>query len=160
MLIANCGQRPSRSSLGFGGIGPPSVAPRFTGQLTSPLPKCSKRRRRPGPGCVQLSSTSSRGMAVTFSKRVERTSRHFCGRPFFKSRCPPRRLARRKRPSHCPRARPAMEEAARAQLLDQARSNLASKPPQTDAPRNATRSLSWRVSPERLKLAEPVRKSR
>jgi hypothetical protein len=46
------------------------------------------------------------------------------------------------------------------QLFAQARSNLASKPAQTDAPRNATRSLSWRVSPDLLKLAEPVRKSR
>jgi hypothetical protein len=41
-----------------------------------------------------------------------------------------------------------------------ARSNFASKPAQTEGARSATRSLSWRVSPERLKLAEPVRKSR
>ena len=44
--------------------------------------------------------------------------------------------------------------------LPQARSNLASNPVHTDSPRNATRSLSWRVSPDRLKLAEPVRKRR
>ena len=30
----------------------------------------------------------------------------------------------------------------------------------TDAPLSATRSLSWRVSPDRLKLAEPVRNRR
>ena len=41
-----------------------------------------------------------------------------------------------------------------------ARSDLASNPAQTDAPRSATRSLSWRVSPARLKLVEPVRKRR
>jgi hypothetical protein len=89
-------QRRSKSSLGFEKIGPSSGAPRFMGQLTSPLPNCSKRRRRPWLGCAQLSSTSSRGMTATFSKRVVRTSRRFCGRPFFKTRCLPRRLAPRK----------------------------------------------------------------
>ena len=66
------------------------------GPLTSPLSNCLKRRRPPLLGCVQLSSTSSRGMTATFSKRVARTSRRFCGHPFFKSRGPPRRLAPRK----------------------------------------------------------------
>ena len=47
-----------------------------------------------------------------------------------------------------------------SQLLAQARSNLASNPAQTEAPLSATRSLSWRVSPDRLKLAEPVRNRR
>jgi hypothetical protein len=42
------------------------------------------------------------------------------------------------------------------QLLAQARSNLLSNPAQTASPRNATRSLSCRVSPDRLKLAEPI----
>jgi hypothetical protein len=40
------------------------------------------------------------------------------------------------------------------QALPQAPSNFASKPAQTFAPLSATRSLSWRVSPKRLKLAE------
>jgi len=87
------------------------------GPLTSPLSNCLKRRRPPLLGCVQLSSTSSRGMTATFSKRVARTSRRFCGRPFFKSRGPPRRLAPRKEPSHGPHARPAMDEAARLIIL-------------------------------------------
>jgi hypothetical protein len=42
-----------------------------------------------------------------------------------------------------------------SQLLVQARSNLASNPEQTDAPLNATRSLSSRVSPDGLRLAHP-----
>jgi hypothetical protein len=46
------------------------------------------------------------------------------------------------------------------QLLAQARSNLASNAAQTDAPRNTSRSLPYRVSPDRLKLAEPVRRRR
>jgi hypothetical protein len=113
---SNYGGRPSKWSLAWI-IGPPSVAPRFTGQLTSPLSNCLKRRRPPLLGCVQLSSTSSRGMTATFSKRVARTSRRFCGRPFFKSRGPPRRLAPRKEPSHGPHARPAMDEATRLIIL-------------------------------------------
>jgi hypothetical protein len=47
-----------------------------------------------------------------------------------------------------------------SQLLLQARSNLASNPEQTDAPLNATRSLSSRVSPDGLRLAEPVLRRR
>jgi hypothetical protein len=50
--------------------------------------------------------------------------------------------------------------ASRSQLLPQARSNSASNPAHTDAPRSATRSLSCRVSPDREKLAEPVRRRR
>ena len=53
-----------------------------------------------------------------------------------------------------------MKGASRSQLLPQARSNSASNPAHTDAPRSATRSLSCRVSPDREKLAEPVRKRR
>jgi hypothetical protein len=49
---------------------------------------------------------------------------------------------------------------AAALQLPQARSNFASNPAQTDEPLSATRSLSWRVSPDREKLAEPVRKRR
>ena len=37
---------------------------------------------------------------------------------------------------------------------------LASKPAQTVSPRNSTSSLAWCVSPDRLKLAKPVRKRR
>lgn len=37
---------------------------------------------------------------------------------------------------------------------------LGIKQAQTDAPLSATRSLSWRISPDRLKFAEPVRKRR
>jgi hypothetical protein len=47
-----------------------------------------------------------------------------------------------------------------SQLLVQARSNLASNPEQTDAPLNATRSLFSRVSPDGLRLAEPVLRRR
>jgi hypothetical protein len=75
--------------------------------------------------------TQSRDRGLAFCERVEVPH----------SRC----LVLRKSPSRsCPRPR----------------SNLASNPVQTELPLSATRSLSCRVSPGRLKLADPVQKAR